>query len=197
MKILIATGNKGKANEFRSLLADDRFELMDLGHFPPGAEIAETGSTFAENSVLKAAGYARRFGLHTLADDSGLEVAALGGRPGVYSARYAGGNTDYDTKIQTLLAEMENSGSISREARFVSHIAFASPDGEALFEAEGVCSGAIARRPRGTNGFGYDPIFVPDGFEKTFGELEDDLKNEISHRARAAAKIIRYLLDFA
>jgi XTP/dITP diphosphohydrolase len=104
---------------------------------------------------------------------------------------------DYAAKILLLLDEINAAEKRSRTARFVSHIVFASPDGDVLFEAEGVCEGSIAFEPKGSNGFGYDPVFIPDGFEKTFGELSDEIKQNISHRARAIAKIMRYLRDFA
>lgn len=197
MKLLLATKNKGKIAELRSLLAGLPYELEGLDADNNELEVAETGSTFAENARLKAVAYARHFGLHAIADDSGLEVTALGGRPGVYSARYGGESTGYEAKIRLLLDEICATGSNDRSARFVSHVAFASPDGEIVFEAEGICNGKIACEPNGANGFGYDPVFVPDGFQNSFGELSDSVKQKISHRARATAKIMRYLRDFA
>ena len=197
MKLLLATKNKGKIEELRSLLVGSPYEIEGLHGFHDDFEIEETGSTFAENARLKAAGYARHFGMCAIADDSGLEVIALDGRPGVYSARYGGEKSIYEAKIKMLIAEIEASGSFDRGARFVSHIALASADGAIVFEAEGVCEGTIAFEPKGTNGFGYDPIFVPNGFTKSFGELPDEVKGNISHRARATAKIMRYLRDFA
>ena len=197
MKILIATTNEGKIAEFRSLLSDERLEFIGLDAFSDIPDIEETGNTFAENAKLKAVSYSSYFGLHTLADDSGLEVEALNGRPGVFSARYGGVNIDYAAKIRLLLDEINAAEKRSRTARFVSHIVFASPDGDVLFEAEGVCEGSIAFEPKGSNGFGYDPVFIPDGFDQTFGELSDDVKQKVSHRAHAIAKIMRYLRDFA
>ena len=132
-----------------------------------------------------------------MADDSGLEVDALDGAPGVHSARFAGPKTGYDVKISRLLAEMEGSKYAARDARFVSYIVLADPAGNHIYEAEGICEGMIADCPRGSNGFGYDPIFVPTGFSKTFGELDPEVKQRISHRARAVEKIIRFLRDFA
>lgn len=173
------------------------FDLLNLNDFPDAPEVAETAETFAENARVKGTTYASHCGIHTLADDSGLEVEALGGRPGVLSARYAGESSGYDVKIPALLNEIERSNSKERLARFVAHIAFASPAGEILFEAEGVCEGRIAHAPKGTNGFGYDPVFIPEGFDQTFGELYDEVKKSVSHRARALAKIMRYLRDFA
>ena len=197
MKILIATTNEGKIAEFRSLLSDERLEFIGLDAFSDIPDIEETGNTFAENAKLKAVSYSSYFGLHTLADDSGLEVEALNGRPGVFSARYGGVNIDYAAKIRLLLDEINAAEKRSRTASFVSHIVFASPDGDVLFEAEGVCKGSIAFEPKGSNGFGYDPVFIPDGFDQTFGELSDDVKQKVSHRAHAIAKIMRYLRDFA
>ena len=197
MKILIATTNEGKIAEFRSLLSDERLEFIGLDALSDIPDVEETGNTFAENAKLKAVAYSSYFGLHTLADDSGLEVEALNGRPGVFSARYGGVNIDYAAKIRLLLDEINAAEKRSRTASFVSHIVFASPDGDVLFEAEGVCEGSIAFEPKGSNGFGYDPVFIPDGFDQTFGELSDDVKQKVSHRAHAIAKIMRYLRDFA
>src|SRR5687767_2397015 len=176
MKMLIATRNPGKVAEFRSLLSGSPFGLLGLNDFHETPYVAETGETFAENARLKAAAYASHCAVHTLADDSGLEVAVLGGRPGVLSARYAGESSGYDVKIPALLNEIERANSNDRTARFVAHIAFASPSGEILFEAEGVCEGSIAKAPVGTNGFGYDPVFIPEGFDETFGELDSEVK---------------------
>jgi XTP/dITP diphosphohydrolase len=197
MNILMATKNPGKVVELNSLMAGVPHNLVGLNDFPEMIEVSETGSTFAENARLKATAYARASGLHSIADDSGLEVAALKGAPGVFSARYGGIETGYAQKIDKLLEEIITSGNPNRSARFVSHIVFAQPDGNILFEAEGICVGNIARAPRGTNGFGYDPVFIPTGYEQTFGELDEDVKHQISHRAVAAAKIIRFLHDLA
>jgi XTP/dITP diphosphohydrolase len=197
MKLVLATKNKGKIRELTGLLKDLPIELLGLDGLGLTNEVEETGATFAENARIKATGYARQVGIAVVADDSGLEVAALGGRPGVLSARYGGRSAGYEDKIALLLDEIEASGIANRTARFVSHIAVANADGEVLFEAEGICSGVIANSPKGTNGFGYDPIFIPDGYEQTFGELADEVKRAISHRAVAISKIIRYLRDFA
>jgi XTP/dITP diphosphohydrolase len=163
---------------------------------PEIKEIEETGSTFAENAALKAAGYARRTLCHVLADDSGLEVEALDGRPGVLSARYAGVDTPFPQKIEFLLNEMRSSPNRSRRARFVCALAFAAPGGAVIRTATGICSGTIADEPRGTGGFGYDPIFIPDGHERSFAELSESEKSEISHRGRAFCEIIPSLRDF-
>lgn len=197
MQFLLATRNKGKIAEIRDLLVDAKITLVGLDELNIADDVEETGSTFAENAMLKASAYAQASGLHSIADDSGLEVAALDGRPGVYSARYGGVESSYDEKMRTLLAEIESTGPADRTARFVSHITIADPSGKLLFEAEGTCPGTIGNIPLGDNGFGYDPVFIPDGFEKTFGELGDEVKRTISHRSIAISKIIRFLRDFA
>lgn len=196
LSLLIATRNKGKLNEFAGLLAGLPVQLLSLAEFENIGEVEETGETFEENAVLKASGYALLSGIWSMADDSGLEVEALGGRPGVHSARYAGSGTDYEQKIAALLKEIEAAGDAERRARFVSVIAIADERGEVKFLAKGECPGRIAAAPRGSNGFGYDPVFIPEGFGQTFGELLPDTKEQISHRALASAKIIRYLRDF-
>jgi XTP/dITP diphosphohydrolase len=193
-EILIATKNIGKVEELRRLMRDVPVTLRYLPDFPDIPDVDETGTTFEQNAVLKAAEYARRTGLWAVADDSGLEVDALGGEPGVYSARYGGGDLSFDDRM-ALVLERLGPGK-PRSARFVCSIALADESGEVLFSAEGICPGTIAESPRGSGGFGYDPIFVPDGFELTFGELPVAVKQQISHRARASAVLIRYLLHF-
>jgi XTP/dITP diphosphohydrolase len=194
--LLLATGNPGKVRELRELLREVPFSLKSLQDFDDIRAVDESGSTFEENAVLKSKGFASQTGLISLADDSGLEVEALGNAPGVLSARFAGADAGYDIKIPTLLRMIEETGDRARRARFVCVMAIADPDGNVLNTARGVCSGTIANAPRGTNGFGYDPVFVPDGYDQTFGELSEDVKSRISHRSRAAQLIIRYLLDF-
>ncbi len=194
--ILIATRNPGKAEELRLMLADFEASVLSLVDFPEIMEVAETGSTFAENAQLKAAAYARQTRLTAIADDSGLEIEVLNGRPGVLSARYGGIGTSFESKMALLLEEIARSGSNSRQARFVSSIAVASPEGDRLYQAEGVCEGEIASKPAGSGGFGYDPIFIPDGYDMTFGELDAAIKHEISHRSRAFRSIIPFLRDF-
>ena len=192
--LVIATFNQGKVLELRQLLSELPFAISDLQGFSSIQEIPEVGKSFAENASLKASGYAKQTGLLTLADDSGLEVEALNGAPGVLSARYAHeGATDAE-RITKLLTEM--SQCTNRSARFVSVIAIANEDGNVINLSTGTCKGQIARAPRGNNGFGYDPVFKPAGFGQTFGELQTELKNRISHRARAlsgAAKFLRSL----
>lgn len=196
MKLLIATGNEGKIKEFAEFLGDLPVDLVGLRDVAIYNEVEETGSTFEENAVLKARGYAAISGVWTLADDSGLEVEALGNRPGVLSARYGGEHTPFDRKIEMLLDEMVATGDAGRRARFVCAIAVADSRGDIQYVAKGECKGAIAQKPKGENGFGYDPIFVPEGFTQTFGELSGEVKGQISHRALATAKIIEYFRDF-
>jgi XTP/dITP diphosphohydrolase len=196
MKLLVATNNTGKIKELNELLADLPVQLFGLNNFENIFEPAETGQTFAENAGLKANSYALQTGFWALSDDSGLEVAALGGAPGVFSARYGGENATDAERISKLLDEMSAAKDESRRARFVCAIAISDKKGDIKFLSEGICEGKIAFKPSGTNGFGYDPIFIPDGFEQTFGELSSTIKHQISHRARANQKIMRFLHDF-
>jgi XTP/dITP diphosphohydrolase len=192
-KLLIATYNQGKLQELRQLLGDLGFQLDDLHSFPSIEVVAETGSSFAENAALKATGYAKQTGAMTVADDSGLEVTALGGRPGVRSARYAGPGASDAERVEKLLIELSEATTTDRAAQFVSVIALADPNGVVLNLSTGVCVGRIAEGPRGLNGFGYDPIFIPAGFDETFAELSPTIKNRISHRAQALAKAAEFL----
>ena len=194
--LVLATGNAGKIRELEELFRELPFELKSLRSFEGVRDVEESGATFRENAELKASGFALQTSEMSLADDSGLEVVALGNAPGVHSARFAGADTGYDVKIPKLLALLDATGDPERRARFVCVMALADPKGRIIHTVEGVCPGSIADAPRGRNGFGYDPIFVPDGFNQTFGELDDDAKRQVSHRAKAASLIIRYLLDF-
>jgi XTP/dITP diphosphohydrolase len=184
-ELLLATSNQGKLREARAILNDLEFEFFSLSDLKSIQPVAETGSTFRENASLKATGYAVQTNLLTLADDSGLEIDALNGAPGVWSARYVGENVPYAVRNQSLLAELQNHR--NRSARFSCAIAIADGSGNLLHLANGICEGRIASEPRGSGGFGYDPIFIPNGYELTFGELPVEIKNEISHRARALA----------
>ncbi len=195
-EILIATNNSGKVRELSDMLEELPISLIKLSAFPGIEDIEESGNTFAENACLKASGYAVKTGKYALADDSGLEVAVLGGRPGVYSARYGGEGSSFGEKMQTLLCEIAKRDAANRQASFVCTIALASPAGEIMFLAEGICKGTIADEPRGIGGFGYDPLFIPDGFDRTFGELDESIKRSISHRARAFRQIIPFLRHF-
>jgi len=195
-KILLATNNTGKLAELRAMLSELPVDICGLGDFPGVVEVEETGSTFAENARLKAIGYALQTGVPALADDSGLEVDALGGRPGVLSARYGGESTSFENKMKMLLSEIKNVEFPDRSAQFSCAIAISDENGQLLFESEGICRGLIALSPIGTGGFGYDPIFVPNGYEQTFGELSGAIKQNISHRSRAFSQIIPFLRDF-
>lgn len=195
-ELFIATKNTGKIREIEDLLAALPIKLRNAGEFAEIVEPEETGATFAENAILKAKYYAEKTGLWSLADDSGLEVEALDGRPGVFSARYAGEDATNAEKIAKILFELRQTDERSRLARFVCSMAVADENGEVQFLTDGVCQGKIAFSPKGNRGFGYDPIFVPAGFSETFGELSDEIKGKISHRGRAIEKIIKYLRDF-
>lgn len=201
-RLVIATNNPGKLREFQALLGDCGFELVTPRDLGIPFEVEETGSTFEENARLKAEAAARLTGLPALADDSGLEVDALGGRPGIFSARYAGaGRTDPDIpearQLELLLQELEGVPDERRTARFRCVIAIAVPGGETR-TVEGVFEGSIAHEPRGANGFGYDPIFVVPGTGgRTSAELPPDEKNRISHRGAAAAKAREILKELA
>jgi XTP/dITP diphosphohydrolase len=191
-ELLIATRNEGKTREFASLLGTAPLRVRSLAEFPHAPEVEETGVTFAENASLKARAYACATGLWTLADDSGLEVDALGGAPGVFSARYGGLPTDV-ARTARLLEELALTNDPERRARFVCVIALALPPSDRLHLFEGTCEGRIARAPRGPNGFGYDPVFIPDGYEQTFGELPDQTKARLSHRSRALQQTMAFL----
>ena len=195
-KLLVATNNPGKLAELSELLKGLPITLQSLGDIDQIIEVEEIGATFIENARLKASGYAFQTGLPAIADDSGLEVEALAGRPGVLSARYGGADTDFDTKMAKLLGELEKLGDAKRDARFVCSIAVADPEGKILHTTEGICPGTIAAIPRGRQGFGYDPLFIPDGYDLTFGELSGAIKRKISHRARAFEQIIPFLRVF-
>ncbi len=194
--LLIATNNPGKLDELQALLNGLPVALKNLGSLEHIVEVEEAGATFIENARLKASGYALQTGLPAMADDSGLEVEALNGRPGVLSARYGGPGTSFDEKMALLLGEMDETGDPTRNARFVCSIAIADAGGNILHTTEGICAGMIAHAPRGTLGFGYDPLFIPDGYDQTFGELSGAIKREISHRARAFDQIMPFLRDF-
>jgi XTP/dITP diphosphohydrolase len=194
-ELLIATGNKGKVAEFEALLASLPLTLRTLAEFPGIGEVEETGATFSENATLKARAYAEKAGLWALADDSGLEVDALGGAPGVISARYGGAGADDAQRIARLLKELSQCAEQERRARFICVIAIADPQGQIANISTGRCEGLIADAPRGTNGFGYDPIFVPYGFNQTFGELATEIKQSISHRAIALKFARSFLVD--
>jgi XTP/dITP diphosphohydrolase len=192
--ILLATQNEGKLKELRELLSDLSLDLLSLANFPDIEAVPETGESFTENASLKAVGYALQTGLLTFADDSGLEVDALGGAPGIFSARYAGEDATDADRTNRLLEELSDTPAGKRSARFVSAVAIASGKGQVLNVSLGVCEGRIDFVPSGSRGFGYDPVFIPNGYDKSFGELESATKNQISHRARALSDAREFLL---
>ena len=186
-RLLVATTNRGKVAEYSALLYGLDIELITLDQAGISQEASEEYNTFAENARSKAEFYSGLSGLLTIADDSGLEVDALGGEPGVRSSRYAGDNASDADRVNFLLNKLKEVPLEKRQARFKCVIAIATPDGN-LHLTSGECEGAIALEPRGKNGFGYDPIFFLPQYGKTIAEIEPNLKNEISHRGRAASK---------
>ena len=192
-KLLVATNNWGKLREYAHLLGELPFELETLADAGIADEVEETGSTMEENAIRKATEYVGLSGLVTLADDSGLEVDALGGEPGVQSRRYAGGNATDSERNRYLLEKLKDVPPEKRGARFRCVIAIATPDGR-VDTRQGVCGGVIALGPRGEGGFGYDPVFYLPEIGRTMAELTLEEKNRISHRARAAQAVRDILL---
>lgn len=183
-KLLVATGNRGKLVEVRRIIGD-KYELLCNDDFPGIVMPEEDGLTFEDNAAKKALTAARQSGIPTLADDSGLAVDALDGAPGVFSARYGGEELKDDiSRYMLLLEEMKDVPFGNRSARFVSAVALALP-GKLIAVKEGTCEGSIIFGPRGENGFGYDPVFVPEGFDLTYAELPGEVKDRISHRFKA------------
>lgn len=178
--LVLASGNAGKLREFTALLADLPVAVRPQ---PAGLEVEETGSTFAANARLKAEAVARATGLWSLADDSGLSVTALGGAPGIHSARYAASDGE---RIARVLRELEAAGTqADRSATFTAALAVADPDGRTVLEVEGLCPGEILDSPQGNGGFGYDPIFWVPEAGLTFAEMDPELKRHLGHRGRA------------
>jgi len=193
-RLMLATTNPGKVKEFRTLLGQyKRFEgltLLTPKDWPePLPEVEETGATFAENARLKGAALAQATGLPALADDSGLCVEALGGEPGLHSARWAGADATDADRNALLLTRLSGVPAERRTARYVCVVSLAGPDGGSV-EAEGTCAGMILDAPRGANGFGYDPLFFVEGFGRTMAELTEAEKNRVSHRARALKALL-------
>ncbi len=187
--IVVATANQHKVDEYRQLLADQKVELRSLLDYPSFPEIVEDGDSFKANATLKALAACKYCDVPAFADDSGLEVEALNGAPGIYSSRYASNDAE---RIARLLKELD--GQSNRRARFVCVIAIAI-NGEVIETFEGSVSGTILTEARGVDGFGYDPVFLPDGEELTFAEMSAEAKNKISHRARAFAKALEFVED--
>ena len=187
-QLLLGTNNKHKGEEFKALLNDLPVEILTLDQFPQIGGIVEDGETLEENAEKKAEEVFRITHLPTLADDSGLEVHYLNDEPGVYSSRYAGPNATYQDNCKKLLSKLRGVPPRRRAARFRCVLYFIAP-GNVRFHAEGICHGVILESPRGTNGFGYDPIFLPSGCSKTLAEMTSEEKNLISHRAKAVEMI--------
>ncbi len=186
LKLVVATQNPGKIREIREILKGLNYVVIPIFELYPDFEVEEDGQTYAENASKKAIAAARLTGHMALADDSGLEVKALGGAPGVFSARFGGKSLPQSEKNRLILESLK--GVSDRSARFVCVVAVATPGGQ-VKTAEGICKGSIGFKEQGSGGFGYDPIFIVEGYQKTMAELEPEVKNKISHRARALRKI--------
>lgn len=191
MKLVFATNNKHKLDEVRKITAQHNIEVVSLADIHCHDEIPETADTLEGNALQKAQYIQDKFGLDCFADDTGLEVEALDNAPGVYSARYAGPGRDSEANMQKLLQEME--GKTNRKARFRTVIALIIGDKQYCFS--GIVNGTITTEKKGENGFGYDPIFIPEGYEQTFAELGDFVKNKISHRAKAVEQLDHFLAN--
>lgn len=192
--IVLATKNQGKVKELAKMMQEFNIEVKSLGEYDHVPEIIEDGSTFMENAVKKATTISEYMGVPALADDSGLEVEALGGRPGVFSARYAGMNATDEENNTKLIHELQGVPEENRKARFCCALAFVIP-GEEMIQAEGACEGEIILEPRGSKGFGYDPVFFLPELGKTMAELTPEEKNQISHRGKAYRALIRKLRE--
>jgi XTP/dITP diphosphohydrolase len=187
-KIVFATNNKHKLEELRNILSG-KYQVLGLSDIGFHDDIPETGVTLAENATIKSQHIFNRFHIDCFSDDTGLEVDALDGQPGVYSARYAGENSTYEQNVDKLLLELKDSE--NRTACFKTVISLILDGTE--YQFEGRVEGAITKEKHGTKGFGYDPVFRPDGYSKTFAEMPAELKNKISHRAKAVAKLVAFL----
>lgn len=199
-EVLVATSNEGKVREITTALKGLSLKILTLKDFPALLEVDEIGENYEDNATAKALGYARQTGFPAIAEDSGLEVESLGGRPGFLSSRYGGREISDAARNQHLLMETAHVGMPRRAARFVSIVVLARPSSDktqprVLAITRGVCEGTIARNARGAHGFGFDSIFIPSGYDQTFGELEDTIKNRISHRAQSMLKMRPFLAD--
>ena len=192
--LVIATGNPDKLREINAVLAGSHLNLLSMGDFPDFPEIEEDGSTLEENAIKKARGINIYTGYPALADDTGLEVAALNGKPGVFSARYAGESATYDDNVKKLLSELKNIPDSDRNARFRTVMVLA--DGDKIFSVEGNLEGKILFEARGNGGFGYDPVFYVPEYDQTFAEMSLELKNRISHRGKALSKMKDTLISY-
>ncbi len=195
MQVVLGTKNKHKLHELELLLKGSPVRVLSLGDFPRCPEAVEDGRTFEANAKKKARLYSKHTKRPALADDSGLMVNCLNGKPGVYSARFAGKNCSYEENNRKLLKLLKGLPPSKRKAKFVSVIAFYD-NGKFIQTVRGECAGSIALESRGVHGFGYDPVFIPRGFSKTFAELAPSTKNKISHRFRALRKIKKAILNY-
>lgn len=191
MKLLLATKNNHKAKEIKEYLTGMKLELLTLNDFPEFEDIPETGETFEENAWIKAKAAYEKMEICALADDSGLEVDYLNGRPGVYSARYAGEKASDADNRKKLLHELANAADHNRTARFICVMVLYDGIKKSIFR--GICEGSITENERGEDGFGYDPLFIPEGYGKTFAELGIETKNRISHRGKALKQLNGFL----
>lgn len=191
-KLVFATKNLGKVREVSQLIGEKYFELLSLNDFDNVEEIIEDGNSFAENAVKKAKFVFKKFGLPVVADDSGLVVEQLNGAPGIYSARYAGINATDEENNKKLISQLIMFP-MPHKAKFVCSAVYF--DGEKLLESNGEISGQVIHEPRGKNGFGYDPLFIPDGYNKTSAELELEEKNKISHRSKAFKSLVKLIIE--
>jgi XTP/dITP diphosphohydrolase len=196
LEILIGTGNRGKVAEIKRVLNDLPIKLQVVTDFSGIHPPVESGGSYAENAILKAHSYSSQTGLWTLADDSGLEVTSLNGLPGLRSARFGGEGLSDAGRTSLLLSELLAVDGGERSARFICALAIAKPNGEVINVAHGICEGHIAKAPRGHEGFGYDPVFVPNGYKTTLAEMPLQLKNIISHRGKALAATREFLERF-
>lgn len=192
--LVIGSGNSHKIAELRALLPPDRFRLTSLAELPDAIEVDETGATFAENARLKATEQAIHLGRWVLAEDSGLEVDALGGKPGVLSARFAGKHGDDKANNRLLIEQMRATPDHMRGAAFRCYICLASPDGAPRIEVDDACRGVIGYHETGEGGFGYDPLFIIPEYHQTFAQLGGAVKNVLSHRSRALRKLLPRML---
>lgn len=198
MKILIASNNLHKITEISNILDSNHFsgiELLSLNQITKDKfDVVENGSTFEENAKIKAVSFFENFGIPTISDDSGLEVDVLGGAPGIISARFSGLNSNDKSNRQKLKDEILSLGFVGSSAQFKCCICFY--DGKELLTAEGICKGKIILNERGSQGFGYDPMFIPDGYDLTFAEMKDKIKNQISHRANALKNFLPIFANY-
>ena len=195
--LVLGTNNAKKLIELRLLLPEDRIGLTSLAEIPSAIDVEETGDTFRANAALKATEQAKHLGRWVLAEDSGLTVDALGGRPGVLSARFAGKHGEDETNNDKLLSELEGVPEDKRNAQFNCFLCLSDPQGKVVLEEHGVCCGRIAESRSGKGGFGYDPLFIIREYHRTFGELDLTVKRAISHRSRALRQLIPKLLAVA